>query len=1203
MAGSATLPAWAPLMHDLVVNEPASEQASQERMAAFVAALGGGGHHAGAPAAAVPRVVRLVEALGPYLTSEDDAQRARATTLLAEVVEEVPACASSAGEVAHLAQFFTARLTDWPAVRGALSGCLTLVSRAPAPPAAPAAADMPSEQGQEQQGGPGQAGLPAPEEGDVAELMRVCVGHVFVRALAQPDRALALRLLAAAVARYGHALLDANLDLLEYLISSVDGEKDPRCLLLCFEAVQAVLGLYHRQPEESLCHDRLEECAEELFEVLACYFPVTFNPPPGDPNRISRQDLAAGLQASLAAEPLFAPFLVPLAVEKLGSALRQAKLDSLSLLGACATSYGPSPLAPFTSTLWTAIRSELAAPAAEGLLPADVPAADEIAAAAAACLERCVAAFQRGEGGTASLADAVLADHSMQDMLACIRSPGQDAAGHRRSMQRARAGARAAAALCRAGGAAATKAFHQLLPPLLDAAAVQAGAPDPGAGSSASWQTQCLGWAALVQLLQAAAAAPPVDCSALASALATASSALLQRAVSAAADALAPAAAKEAAAAADRMDIDSCEDDELAARGASLWPLAPADCTCQHAATLQLAALGAVFGCQSLAAALQPAQIETAVGSVLQLLAVPGLSQQQLAAAVAPLAALACGSHSTMLAACALPRLLAAAEEPRSAAAALAALQALGAASASLRGDIVSALDLAIQQQLRAAAAGATHSSAAADLLQQLLKAAAGMVTGAATSSLASSKSDAVGEAGEAEESSGNFLELGQHLLEAASQLPQAATAVDSPAVHSACADLAYHAMRSATAAQQAPLAAAAAALLQQAAQPQALQACIACALLVPLRPAAVVGLHAGSPAPLVERLVRLAGGQQQEGPLAHWAALAAAALLNKWPADAASLASCAAAVLQGQLYPACGLEGEASSDAAGGALLPAPAPAAWACMAAVVRGLAMRGQREADAAISRAIAGLDAAAQQWQAELPSAAAQGVQAAARFLGTVLESDTAGAAGSRPGLGKQSFATVKPLWQQRLYTAAAGQLLPLLQRSLEAGAQCGVGAGSGAPSTATGAPPLLLALGQLLQAAPAAVLQQDRGRLLPWLVRCLAALQHGPLADGELLQALLLLLSDSLMTDAGQRQAESELLPALVPALLGTARFRPSPAVRETALQCLLLLLELPYAALHPYRREVARVLAAAVDDNRRSVRLQAARVRQAWAAS
>ncbi len=39
---------------------------------------------------------------------------------------------------------------------------------------------------------------------------------------------------------------------------AVDGEKDPRCLLLCFDAVRCLLDLYHRQPEESLCHERLE---------------------------------------------------------------------------------------------------------------------------------------------------------------------------------------------------------------------------------------------------------------------------------------------------------------------------------------------------------------------------------------------------------------------------------------------------------------------------------------------------------------------------------------------------------------------------------------------------------------------------------------------------------------------------------------------------------------------------------------------------------------------------------------------------------------------------------------------------------------------------------------------------------------------------------------------------------------------------------
>lgn len=151
----------------------------------------------------------------------------------------------------------------------------------------------------------------------------------------------------------------------------------------------------------------VQESSEELFEVLACYFPIAFTPPPNDPNRcahglqlgaapsyskctldalpcaataslpvhavsparlparppaprlhitrvqlgvllllqlpssilttlgaaclpacpppacsITREQLAAGLEAVLAAEPRFAPHLVPLIMEKLSSSIR-----------------------------------------------------------------------------------------------------------------------------------------------------------------------------------------------------------------------------------------------------------------------------------------------------------------------------------------------------------------------------------------------------------------------------------------------------------------------------------------------------------------------------------------------------------------------------------------------------------------------------------------------------------------------------------------------------------------------------------------------------------------------------------------------------------------------------------------------------------------------------------------------------------------
>ncbi|PRW58456.1 MMS19 nucleotide excision repair-like protein isoform X2 [Chlorella sorokiniana] len=821
--------AWPGLLQDLVVREPGEQQQAQ-----LLGQLAAEFRRDGTP------IIKLVEALGPWLTGEDDAQRARATGVLSEVVEAVPTAASSEGEVGHLAQFFTSRLTDWPAVRGALRGCLALVSRKPGA-LAPAQPEQPGLQPQQ---------LPAPDEAAAVELARTCVSHVFIRALAAADRQLALRLLAAAIRGYGDALLGANLDLLEYSISSVDGEKDPRCLLLSFDAIQALLALYHRQPEEALCRERLEESAEELFEVLACYFPVTFTPPPNDPNKITRADLARGLERTLAAEPLFAPFVVPLIAEKLSSSIRQAKLDALSLLGACAASYGPAPLADHASALWAALRPELASPAAEGLLPADLATAEDLADAAAAALRSCVAAFQRpaskedsrgsssGKPTSASLADAVLQDLLLSDLLACVQAPGQDAATHRRSALRAKVGARAAKALGASGGAAAGRALAQLMPPLLEAAGVA---------------------------------------------------------------------------------------------------------------------------------------------------------------------------------------------------------------------------EVAVPSQL----------------------------------------------------------------------------------------------------------------------------------------------------ASLVQLLVRQALEQLASEAAARWAALAAAALLNKWPqADADGLGACATAVMSQQLAPACGLADPPTSS--GGSSGAAAQARAWSCLAAVTRGLAMRGHKEADAVLHAVVSHLDAAAQRWQqaaGEPGGAAAAGltcsVRQAAQFLGAALDGSSGGV-----GLNKLSHAVAKPLWQQRCYTTTTRQLLPLLERSQQQALSASAAGGSGSsPHPAQASPVLLLALGHLLQAAPAGVQQQEQQRMLPWLLQCLAGLQEGPLADGSLLLALLLLLSDALMTPAGKQQVESDLLPRLVPALLGLIAFRPSPAVRETALQCLLLLLELPYTALHPYRRAVEKGLAAAVDDNRRAVRLAAARCRQAWSSA
>lgn len=59
--------------------------------------------------------------------------------------------------------------------------------------------------------------------------------------------------------------------------------------------------------------------AQIMFEAVYCYFPITFRPPPGDPNAISAQDLKDRLRECLAASKYLAPHVFPSILEKLDS--------------------------------------------------------------------------------------------------------------------------------------------------------------------------------------------------------------------------------------------------------------------------------------------------------------------------------------------------------------------------------------------------------------------------------------------------------------------------------------------------------------------------------------------------------------------------------------------------------------------------------------------------------------------------------------------------------------------------------------------------------------------------------------------------------------------------------------------------------------------------------------------------------------------
>ncbi|XP_051958991.1 MMS19 nucleotide excision repair protein homolog isoform X3 [Xyrauchen texanus] len=159
-------------------------------------------------------------------------------------------------------------------------------------------------------------------------------------------------------------------------VQSVDGERDPRNLLLAFQVASNII---HRGYN-------LGKFVEELFEVMSCYFPIDFSPPPNDPHGITQEELVLSLRAVLTGTSRFAEFLLPLIIEKLDSDVQSAKVDSLQTLAACGPIYSHKELAEFLSGLWSSIRREVFQTASERVESAGLSALSAITS----CLSRSV---------------------------------------------------------------------------------------------------------------------------------------------------------------------------------------------------------------------------------------------------------------------------------------------------------------------------------------------------------------------------------------------------------------------------------------------------------------------------------------------------------------------------------------------------------------------------------------------------------------------------------------------------------------------------------------------------------------------------------------------------------------------------------------------------------------------------------------------
>lgn len=264
------------------------------------------------------KLVDVVEYLQTALTSLDANVRSRGTELLANALDRSAHKLADA-QIPFFARFFGERLMSGDAsdLPPSLLGITVLAQKCHLSPA------------------------------EVAANAQSLLKNHSIQSYSQTARIAVFKFLQMTVNGYASDIrtLMGSKDFILEFVRAVDGEKDPRNLLISFKLAQAITMHFDYAP-----------LAEDVFEISACYFPITFRPPPNDPYGITPADLKRELRLAMTSSPLFAPYAMPLIMEKMTSDNNNAKKDSFDTLSAGAKVYGRKVLIPEWREIWKQIK-------------------------------------------------------------------------------------------------------------------------------------------------------------------------------------------------------------------------------------------------------------------------------------------------------------------------------------------------------------------------------------------------------------------------------------------------------------------------------------------------------------------------------------------------------------------------------------------------------------------------------------------------------------------------------------------------------------------------------------------------------------------------------------------------------------------------------------------------------------------------------
>lgn len=266
-----------------------------------------------------PKLCDVVEYLHGQLTNPDKEERLKSLALIVDVIKKIHINFLNSQEASLLCDFFCDRLKDhYTLLYHTLQGLIYIGK------------------------------LSQLDGVKVVGMLHALFNNVHNQSQRQEDRHLFYTCVYNCVTLRTNDLKVMDNELVCGFIKAMEGEKDPRNLLIIFKIIPLITRYYTISPLE-----------EELFEVIGCYFPIEFKPINKNGQTVTEEDLVLGLRRCLSSTGDFADFCLPMLVEKLTSSLQSAKLESLLTLEACAPVYPTKAIDEFFLDIWSCIKEEV----------------------------------------------------------------------------------------------------------------------------------------------------------------------------------------------------------------------------------------------------------------------------------------------------------------------------------------------------------------------------------------------------------------------------------------------------------------------------------------------------------------------------------------------------------------------------------------------------------------------------------------------------------------------------------------------------------------------------------------------------------------------------------------------------------------------------------------------------------------------------